>query len=484
MVKKIYWRWYSNMWELALIAIVSYVLFDYLKDVCWWIAGPINWFGIANSIEVAMNYDTLLDYFMLKFSKVETFTVKIMTFSRYLVTNNPDNVKYILRDNFENFIKGREFQRNFELLLGDGIFSMDGPKWKAQRHAAAKIFHVSNFRDNMIHVFNHHFKTVNSILNQGKPVDFHGLMHGFTLDSFSEIGFGQSVDSLRSKESSFAIAFDQLQKLANEAFFLPKFVVTLKDLLLNRYKLKSDHKKTIDQFSYSIIQARLQKGDVDKDDLLCHFLRMKKETGETYKPEDLRNIVMNFILAGRDTTAQAISWTVYELRKRKDIVEKIRAEAKAVIKNLDTPTYEEIKSLHYTTAVFQECLRLNPSVPKNVKFAVHDDVLPDGTKIRKGWGVAWSPYCMARTPSIWGPDCRELKPERFLSENYDPSINFTFHAGPRTCLGQNMATLEAVATIAMLYSKFDIEVLNETTYNVTVTLQMKNPIMVRATSRQ
>ena len=476
-----------RMLEIIVVVFLSYLLYDYLSDFCWHINGPTNWFGIANTIEIALNYEYLLDLFQKYIDKYSIFTFKVLGFPRYVVINDPKCVEYILKDNFDNFIKGKEFQANFEDLLGDGIFSMDGPKWKMQRQAAAKIFHVNNFRDHMIHVFNHHLKTVCTILQhsqQSDPVDFHGLMHRFTLDSFTEIGFGESVNSLKSKDVEFAVAFDGLQQLTNESFFIPKPVLFIKNLILGRFQLRRHYRKIIDQFSYKVIQTRLQKtSDINDDDLLSHFLKMKKASNETYQPQDLRNIVMNFIIAGRDTTAQALSWSVYELRNKPDIIDKIRKEVDAKISNVNALTYDDIKSLTYTTAVFMECLRLHPSVPKNIKYSVDADVLPDGTRIKANWGIAWSPYCMARTPSIWGKDCCELVPERFLKEDYDPTINFSFHAGPRTCLGMNMAILEAVATLATLYSKYDMNVLNKAEYNTTITLQMKHPLFVKVQQR-
>eukprot|EP00835_Amoeboradix_gromovi_P004908 NODE_417_length_8973_cov_0.852941.p1 type:complete len:474 gc:universal NODE_417_length_8973_cov_0.852941:8676-7255(-) len=473
------------MLEFIFVAVFTFFLYDYVKDICLDIPGPKNWLGILNSYEFTTNMDTILDYLMTNFQKNTNWTLKLIGFPRYVFTNNVKNMQYVLKENFYNYEKGPLVRKNFHDLLGDGIFTVDGESWKVQRQAAAKIFYVNNFRDNMTLVFNRHLETVCSILNQPRTIDFHNLMHKFTLDSFTEIGYGESVGSLNSKNNEFAVAFDGLQQLVNESFIVPPFLVFFKDLLLNRLSLRKHYKSIIDGFSYKVIQRRLQLTELKKDDLLSHFLRMKKENGETYKPLDLRNIVMNFIIAGRDTTAQALSWAVYELRNRPDIIDKIRSEAAEKIKDLHHVTYEEIKSLTYTTAVFMECLRLHPSVPKNVKFAVKNDVLPDGTKIRAGWGVVWSAYCQARSKHIWGEDCLLLRPERFLDDNYDPNINFSFHHGPRTCLGQNMAVLEAALALVTIYSKFDINVLTRNvTYNSTVTLQMKGPLMIEATARQ
>ena len=268
-------------------------------------------------------------------------------------------------------------------LLGDGIFAVDGPQWHVQRKAAAKIFHVNFFRDHMVFIFHAHLRTVSDILLKG-PVDFHELMHRFTLDSFTEMGFGESIHSLTNKDHSFREAFDSLQTRTNLKFIYPPPLLWLKDLFSGDLGKDALYGRTLNAFAYNIIEKRLQKPS-DGNDLLCHFMRMKKEDGTQYDTQDLRHIVMNFIIAGRDTTAQALSWTVYELQKRPDIVKKMREEFKATCLDPLAPSYDELKSMSYTTSVFLECLRLHPSVPKNMKYAVSDDILPDGTKIKKGW---------------------------------------------------------------------------------------------------
>eukprot|EP00835_Amoeboradix_gromovi_P006292 NODE_715_length_4836_cov_0.118640.p2 type:complete len:484 gc:universal NODE_715_length_4836_cov_0.118640:1442-2893(+) len=473
------------MLEVVPIFILTYIFYDYLIDFCHAIPGPTNWFGVGNSVELSLDLENLLDHVLKYYLKYTTWTIKIVGSPRYVFTNNVRNLQYILNENFDNYIKGARYKKNFKYLMGDGIFSADGERWEMQRAAAEKVFHADNFESYITSSFNRHLQTVCYQLQSAVTLDFYALMHMFTLDAFTEIGFGKSVNSLNQKDNDFATCFDGLQKLADETFSVPKSVYFLKNLFYDRFATRKKYLSVIDKFSYDIIQNRLLMFEIKNDDLLSHFLRLKKDNGESYKPKFLRDIIINFILAGRDTTAQALSWTVYELRNRPEIIEKIRKESAASIKDRSMASYEEIKSLKYTTAVFMECLRLHPSVPKNIKYAVNDDVLPDGTKIKAGWGVGWSPWCQARSPAIWGEDCMELKPERFLDAKYDPNMNFSFHHGPRVCLGQNMAILEAVLTIARIYSNFDIEVLTkDATYNSTVTLQMKAPLMVKATQRK
>ena len=165
-----------------------------------------------------------------------------------------------------------------------------------------------------------------------------------------------------------------------------------------------------------------------------------------------RDIVMNFMIAGRDTTACALSWTLFELAKHPDVVEEILAEIEKIHGDIneggDSISYDNLQKMTYTKAVATEVLRLHPSVPVDMKFAKNSDTLPDGTYIPKGCAVLYSPFAMGRNESIWGDDAEEFKPERHLAEDkckfMDPSqYKFTsFNAGQRLCLGKDLALLE------------------------------------------
>lgn len=122
---------------------------------------------------------------------------------------------------------------------------------------------------------------------------------------------------------------------------------------------------------------------------------------------------------------------------------------------------------------------------------MNDDIWPDGTPIRKGDYVNWSPYASARCEKIWGPDARQFKPERWLNPD-DGSLRResagkwpAFHAGPRTCLGQNLATLEALVALSMLLRRYKFTMLpgQNITYGLSLTLPMKEGFKVLVEKR-
>lgn len=142
------------------------------------------------------------------------------------------------------------------------------------------------------------------------------------------------------------------------------------------------------------------------------------------------------------------------------------------------------------TCRFYEVLRLYPSVPSNVKVALEDDILPDGTPMRKGDTFTWSPYSQGRSTRVWGPDAKSFRPERWIDEEgnvrrENPGQWPAFHAGPRVCLGQNLATLEALVAIVFLLKryKFTLAPDQEVTYEPSLTLRMLNGMFVHIEHR-
>merc|ERR1719473_966262 len=133
----------------------------------------------------------------------------------------------------------------------------------------------------------------------------------------------------------------------------------------------------------------------------------------------------------------------------------------------------------YTQAVFHETLRLYPSVPKDLVTSVEEDVLPCGTRVPPNTWVAFLPYVMGRDETLW-PEASSFKPERWIQDGRlikESPFKFpAFKAGPRICLGMNMANLEACSVLACIYSKFSIKVTpgQNITYRNSVTIPMLN----------
>ena len=160
--------------------------------------------------------------------------------------------------------------------------------------------------------------------------------------------------------------------------------------------------------------------------------------------------MLNFLIAGRDTTAQGMSWCLYLLTQHPEVEEKILEELQSVCGKAAL-TYDQLRELKYLEAVFKESLRLYPSVPIDSKTALHADTLPDGTFVPRGTLLCYNSYAMGRSTAIWGSDAADFRPERWLNDDAKtPYENPVFHAGPRECLGKRLAIIEMKTVIASL----------------------------------
>ncbi|KAF9607990.1 hypothetical protein IFM89_004387 [Coptis chinensis] len=137
-----------------------------------------------------------------------------------------------------------------------------------------------------------------------------------------------------------------------------------------------------------------------------------------------------------------------------------------MMENLKGSMYDEVKDMVYTHASLCESMRLYPPVPADTKEATGDDVLPDGTVVKKGMRVTYHPYAMGRMENLWGKDWADFKPERWLErDESEGKLKFVgrdnflypvFQAGPRICLGKEMAFLQMKRVVAGVLRQFRI----------------------------
>ncbi|KAG0339659.1 Protein kinase alk2, partial [Podila humilis] len=305
------------------------------------------------------------------------------------------------------------------------------------------------------------------------------------------VSFGQSFGCLADpeKEVEFAAAFDRLNCILGERLF--KGPWRLIEKLNGMSKQVAKDRKIVVDFALNIIRKRREEGyNRPQKDLLQLFMDLKDDNGQPLSDDMLKDSILNFIIAGRDTTAQALSWMFYLMHRNgadKNIVVKLREEIETVLGDT-MPSYESSKSMKYSEACLYEALRLYPSVPRNLKVCVQDDVLPGGVEIKKGEFFQWSPWTMGRATEIWGPDAKEFHPERWLDGSKNSPSKFpAFHAGPRTCLGQQFATIEAQTIMSLMFRRFNFELVdpeNEPEYGAALTLPLLHGLPVRITRRK
>jgi len=315
----------------------------------------------------------------------------------------------------------------------------------------------------------------------GAELDLQDSFARYTLDSIAEIAFGVTLGAMTSDGqdfqqalasgditgATFGRAFDAAQSAVVWRFFLPFWGIR-RFLQVGMEKQLNVAAQVVNTFCHKLITDRRKEGDLEGNkDVLSWFMLLEDEEGKPYPDEYLRDIIMNFMIAGRDTTSNALTWAFHMLAKHPECVTKVREELASL--GVDQPgaviSHQIAKSMKYTEAVMKETLRLYPPVPKDMKQAVEDDTLPDGTLIRAGQLVCYLPIAQGRSNRLWGKEagCPHeadvFYPERWMDEDFKPNMFYypVFQAGLRTCLGKDMALLEAKTLLAMIVREFDFE---------------------------
>eukprot|EP00049_Salpingoeca_infusionum_P018206 m.356193 g.356193 ORF g.356193 m.356193 type:complete len:531 (+) comp17469_c0_seq1:200-1792(+) len=435
---------------------------------------------LQHSLLVQQNEYRLLDWMQAGaiLSGYKSFFFKILGCTPHICISSPENVKHLLKDNFDNYVKGDYFYDRMSDLLGTGIFNSDGDQWLYQRKTASHLFKRNELRGYMMEVFNEHAKQACDFMEAktlGVPFDIQDVFYRYTLESIGRVAYGARIGAFDAEVVAFAKNFDEAQWIVSQRMLDPLWQVTrwLKPFLPRERRL-AKCVAALDEFAMKVIEERREVGDLaDREDLLSRFMALKDVDGKPLGNDRLRDVIMSFVIAGRDTTANLLSWIVYELHKHPDVADKLRQHVDDELKGAE-PSHDVIHyGMPYLNAVVKETLRLHPSVPKDVKVALNDDVLPDGTKIPAGANVVYMPWVMGRMESLW-PNATEFKPERWLDMEEEPSqYKFTaFNAGPRICLGMNMAYLEAKVMVATLFQRYIIHVEEDQSFDYLSTLTM------------
>lgn len=217
---------------------------------------------------------------------------------------------------------------------------------------------------------------------------------------------------------------------------------------------------------------------MERKDLLALFVQAEEK--QRFSNVYLRDMVLNFVIAGRDTTACLLSWLFYILTTNLEIQEELAAEIDARCPRGTTPTLKCLTatSMPYLNGVVYETLRLYPPVPTDNKQAFVDDVLPDGTPVPKGAILMFLPYAMGRDSALYS-EPKVVKPERWIPFVSPAPHEFpVFQAGPRICLGMDMAIFEAKIAVVALLQRYRFELLageqEKITYSSTLTMSVCN----------
>jgi cytochrome P450 len=376
------------------------------------------------------------------------------------VVSEPAAVRRVFLDNVANYRKDALQLRILAPGLGQGLLTVDGEDWRAQRRALAPLFsprQVASFAPAMHRVAAAAVERLAPKRDEGRVLDVSSEMARLTLEVLEQTLFSQG---LARDASEFQVAvsryFDTIGRidpldLLGAPSFLPRF-----GRLRGRGALEFFARAVDD-----IIAARkrlIASGAPAPNDILTLLLAAQDpETGKGISEDDVRANIVTFIGAGHETTANALTWTLYLLSQAPDWRARVESEIDA---HFDLANPEAAgEALPVTKAVVEEAMRLYPPAAMLSREAIGPDVLA-GRRIPAGTVVTISPFLLHRHRLLWrDPDA--FDPERFLGANRDAIDRFAyipFGAGPRVCIGMGFAMIELMVVLGHLLKayRFDL----------------------------
>jgi len=375
------------------------------------------------------------------------------------ILNTPDAIRHVLVDNYENYTRTPAGIRVLRPILGEGLLLAEGRAWKNQRRTLAPAFAPRAIPLLIPHMLAATDDAIGALRNEcGKPVDLREAMQRLALDIAGRTMFSFELEKHGAALRGFVN--DYGERLAQPRFF---------DLLLPLgWPSPSDISRALfrrrwTRFMRGLIAERRAKGaemgtsnGAPRDLFDLMVAARDPETNEAFSDEQLGDQVSTMILAGHETTATALFWSLYLLALDPATQDELATEAKGALASgaLD------VTRLTFTRAVLDETMRLYPPAFLIVRAAAGPDTLA-GASVARRDVVLISPWLLHRHEKLWDQP-NAFRPSRFLPGNPPPDrfAYLPFGVGPRVCIGAQFALTEATLALAKLVAAFRIELLD------------------------
>ena len=373
--------------------------------------------------------------------------------------SHPDHVKHVLQDRYAIYTKQTFDYRMLRPLVGDGLLTSDGAFWLRQRRLMQPAFHrarIAAFVDMMVERARATVDRWAPIAARGEALDVVPEMSRLAMEVVTRALFTTEIDTAAGRVGEAATT---INRYVSENVTSLVFLLTPESLRGNRGARAAI--TTLNEVVDEIIAERRRQGE-DRGDLLSMLLLARdEETGEAMSDQQIRYEVLTLLVAGHETTANALSWTWYLLSQHPEVGATMRAELARVLGGRE-PTIDDLPQLAYTRMVLDESMRLYPPVWATSRAPSEEDEI-GGYRIRPKSVVLLSPYVTHRHPDFWErPEAFE--PERFTPERVAARPRFAyfpFGGGPRQCIGNTFALMEATLVLAVIAQRFQLDLVPE-----------------------
>nr|ABK25134.1 unknown [Picea sitchensis] len=453
---------------------------------------PVNWPVVGMLPSLLWNLSNVYEWAAgIVIRNGGTFAFKGPLGSKHffeIVTSSAPNLEYILKDDFANFPRGPSFKSIFFDIFGDGLFVADGELWKRQRTAVAIAMSSTTFRDQNINqtqglVLERLIPVLEESCKKNSSLDIQDILLRLNFDNICLALSGKDAGFLLPDlpEVPFAVAFEQAIESSTYRLIIPSFVSKVMQFFNVGFERK--HRRAMGiilEYASELVRfkmAELEKMSNEKrgqcGDILSTFIHQERVDGRSPSLKSVRDLCLSIILAARDTSSLALSWFFWLLNQHPDVETKIMSELYEILKakfsnnpydiNTLRFSHDDLKGMQYLRAALSEAMRLYPPVPVSYRQAVRDVILPDGTRVKKGSKLLYLIYATNRMENLWGKECREFRPERWINRNgicmKESDYKYpVFNAGPRLCLGREMAYVSMKCLAAHVLLRYRVRI--------------------------
>ncbi|KAL2933380.1 Carotene epsilon-monooxygenase chloroplastic [Bienertia sinuspersici] len=384
----------------------------------------------------------------------------------FVVVSDPTIAKHVLRNYGTKYAKGLVAEVS-EFLFGSGFAIAEGSLWTARRRAVVPSLHKKYLSVIVERVFckcsERMVEKLKANAANGSAVNMEAVFSQLTLDVIGLSVFNYNFDALKT-DSPVIDAVKALCKIIPRQIKAEKAVEVIRETV----------EELIAQCK-AIVEAEGEKIDDeeyvnDADPSILRFLLASREEVSSIQ---LRDDLLSMLVAGHETTGSVLTWTAYLLSKDPSSLSKAKEEVDKVLQGR-LPSYEDTKELKYLTRCIVESLRLYPHPPVLLRRAQVADILPGNYKVNPGQDIMISVYNIHHSSQVW-ERAEEFIPERFIP----------FSGGPRKCVGDQFALLEAIVALAILLQNMDFELVPDQDITMTTgaTIHTTNGLYMRLKER-
>ena len=391
---------------------------------------------------------------------------------QFYLVNHPDLVKDILTRHSANYTKRTLSFKIVKAVLGESTFTSMGDEWRRKRLTVQPSFHktkIINLASIMTDCIEEMLSQWDILCDEGQTVELTDAMMEITLKVVVKTLFSSALSD--ADIQSIADAFTPLLEATNRRITIP--IQFLNSLPLTSNKKYQGYIKTLDDLIYKIIKERSASADKPMDLLQMLMDATDEDTGLPLTAQELRNEAMTMLIAGHETTANALCWLWTILSDQSEIRTNIEREVDEVLGDR-RPVASDFANLPYCLKAFKETMRLYPPVPMLPRHVEKDAILGN-YHIKGGTDVLFSPYLLHRHPDFWDQP-EVFDPNRFDEVAQRDRHTFAyvpFGGGPRMCLGNNFALMEAVFIVAMTTQRFRLNLTSDAKIEPLTGLTMK-----------